>query len=542
MRIEKIGDLYHASDVGSDEHARLEAAGWRWHSRLCVWRTLKIERVVAFTDACDPAIREGVAAVRDNVVLSIAASASTDAPEGLSVPCPVGLAYRDYQLAGIQYALQHTDCLIGDDMRLGKTVQALGVCNYTKAKRILVVCPATLKINWLREMEKWLVHANSTSIISGRKVPLDTNNYIINYDILHNHAGFLKAHEWDVIIFDESHKLRGPASRRTKLSIGNGTKKWPGLPAARRLFLSGTQLYTRPRDLWTMCMTCDPDGLGRGKWRFLHRYCNAYQDQFGRMNTDGSKNEEELQRLMREAFMIRRTKEQVSDELPPVHQMIPLDRVGVEKLLREEQKLLSENSSRVSSFVGDLAAKGALDGWLTPLAEEDAVCIEGIGHYATIRRELGLKKVGKVCDFVGTLLESVQKIVIFAHHRDVVTELAAHFPNSVRVMGGMTANKKQEAVDKFQDDPECRVFVGNILSAGEGISLAAANVAVFAEISGVASEMDQAERRLALLEKTEQNLIYYCVNEGSLDEQLVKVLKDRRETFQKAMNVERIVS
>lgn len=106
----------------------------------------------------------------------------------------------------------------------------------------------------------------------------------------------------------------------------------------------------------------------------------------------------------------------------------------------------------------------------------------------------------------------------------------------------MNAKQKQAAVDKFQDDPECRVFVGNILSAGEGISLAAANVAVFAEISGVASEMDQAERRLALLEKTEQNLIYYCVNEGSLDERLVEVLKARRDTFQKAMNLERIVS
>jgi SWI/SNF-related matrix-associated actin-dependent regulator 1 of chromatin subfamily A len=507
-----------------------------------VWRTLKIERVAAFTDACDPAIREDVVKAKDDVVLSIAASASTVAPEGLSVPCPVGLAYRDYQLAGIQYALAHPHCLIGDDMRLGKTVQALGVCNYLDAKRVLVVCPATLKINWLREMEKWLVGPHSTSIINGRAVPLDTNHYVINYDILHNHMGFLKSQEWDVIIYDESHKLRGPKSRRTKLTLGNGTKKWPGLHAARRLFLSGTQLYTRPRDLWTMCMTCDPDGLGRGFWRFLYRYCDAYTDHFGRVNTDGAKNEEELQRLMREAFMIRRTKEQVSDELPPVHQVIPLDRVGVEKLLKAEHKVLSQNTGRIASIVGSLACDNALDGWLTPQSESDSTLVEEVGHYATIRRELGLKKVSKVTQFVDTLLESVHKIVIFAHHRDVVTELAAHFPNSVRVMGGMTAVKKQEAVDKFQDDPECRVFVGNILSAGEGISLAAANVAVFAEISGVASEMDQAERRLALIEKTEQNLIYYCVNEGSLDEQLVKALKTRRETFQKAMNGERIVS
>lgn len=542
MQIEKVGDLYRATATSPEDHTRLEAAGWRWHSRLCVWRTQKIERVITFTDACHPTIRDDVAQLRDNVISSVADSASVDAPDGLDVPCPTGLTYRGYQLAGIKYALKHNDCLIGDDMRLGKTVQALGVCNYVKAKRILVVCPATLKINWLREMERWLVAPHSTAIINGRKTPLDADCYVINYDILHNHLELLRGVEWDAIIFDESHKLRGPKSRRTKLSIGDGTKRARPLRAKRRLFLSGTQLYTRPRDLWTVCMACDPDGLGQSFWRFVHRYCNAHTDHFGHLNTDGARNEEELQRLMREGFMIRRTKEQVSDELPPVYQMVPVDRIGVEKLLKQEHQIVSQNRSRAVSLVGDLASDDALDGWLTPLEESDEPLVEEVGHYATIRRELGLKKVSKVCDFVNELLESVQKVVIFAHHRDVVDELSDSFPGSVKVMGGMTAAKKQAAVDKFQDDPECRVFVGNVASAGEGISLAAANVAVFAEISGVASEMDQAERRLALLEKVEQNLIYYVVNEGSLDERLVQVLKERRETFQKAMNLERIVS
>ena len=539
MFITKTKTVYRAINPGVEDNPRLEALGWKWFKPTMEWRTMTQRRVLPVRQYADETCRQELEEAHNVFAGSLSDSHTIDAPEGFEVPAPDGLTYRPYQLAGIKYAHDHPDCLIGDDMRLGKTVQALGLCNLVGARTILVVPPATLKINWAREMCKWLLQPLDISICDGKKRAPKADAYICNYDILHHHIDFFRSVEWDVIIFDESHKLRGKDSRRTRLSLGNGGKQKP-IPAKRRLFLSGTQLYTRPRDLWTMCMACDEDGLGKNWFSFVHKYCNAYTDSFGRLNTDGAKNEKELQATMRQRFMIRRTRDQVSKELPATLQVIPLDRKGSEALLKKEKKIASANKGRLDKLVGDLADLDVLNDWLADIDDTEADFIEEAGHYATVRRELGVKKIEKIKNFVDEVLENEEKVVVFAYHREVVEELAKKYPGSAKVIGGMSAQKKQEAVDRFTEEADCRVFVGNMAAAGEGISLAAANVAVFGEVSGIAAEMDQAERRIALLEKTGQDTIYYLVNEGSLDEKLVQTLKERRETFRDAMNIERI--
>lgn len=542
----KFENIYRASKCSSADHAVLENLGWTWFGRAMEWRTKDIRRVVPVLEFTVGEARSRVQEAGDLIHGRVAASASITAPDGFTCPAPDGLEYRPYQLAGIKYMYETPDVLLGDDMRLGKTVQTIGLINKVQARKILIVPPATLKINWARELCKWLVEGLTISICQGKKIgDPDADVIICNYDIVHNFIDvFHERAPWDVLVCDESHRLRTDSSRRTKLILG--TKGHRAISAKRRVFLSGTQLYTRPRDLWTICNSCDPQGLGANWWKFVHRYCDAKKNFFGHLETDGASNCEELQEFMRQRFMIRRTMDQVSDTIKAIPQTIPLSRAGAEKLLKQEKELVARHTKKITGKLGvnrdelqDFLA-GYLDD--SDVKEQADFAEEEEQHYATVRRELGIKKIPQVVDFVKELLDAQEKIVVFGHHRDVVTGLHEKFPGSAILIGGMTGDKKQAEVDRFTNDPNCRVIVGNMLSAGEGISLAVSSVAVFAELSGIAAEVDQAERRIELVDKKIPGLIYYLAMEGSLDERLAHILTKRRDVFQRTMNVKRITN
>ena len=197
----------------------VKAAGFRWDPAAKVWWTTdeakaaKISRpdVVAAINA------ERMEAARA-AQAAIEASRATDSDR--DIPAPAGLAYLPYQRGGIAYAMERDGVLIGDEMGLGKTPQSIGVINCDpNAKRALVICPASLKLNWLKELKRWLVRPMTIGVAEGNSFP-NTNVVIINYDIVARHRAKIDAIEWDCLIVDECHYLKNPKAQRTKAILG----------------------------------------------------------------------------------------------------------------------------------------------------------------------------------------------------------------------------------------------------------------------------------------------------------------------------------
>lgn len=507
----------------------LKSLGWRFLNSLQQWTTTDITKVVPVIEHCDKSTAATVDAWLNARTAAVAASMAAGAD--IEVPAPQGLAYRNYQKAGIAFMRARKYSLNADAPRLGKTIQSLGLVNsYNRPARVLVICPANAKINWCREAKRWLVHQGTIGYCEGDENP-DTDFLAINFQILGRHLNSIGSRQWDFIFVDEAHFLGNPKSQRTQQVMSLDAE-------LHMVFLTGTPVYTRPIQLWPMLQRLDHQGLGSNFWRYVKRYCNAERDENGRWKYDSSSNEEELQFKLRERFMIRREKSDVSAELPTSRITVALPKTGLDRLLKKEKDLVSKN-------LGDLMdrLKGEMtDAEWTELAKFDGRDDLFTGPVASVRRDIALAKVPMVTEFVEELLLSERKVVVFTHHRDVTQALSAAFtPYGVAtVIGGISSAKREAERIRFQEDPACRVFVGNITAAGSAIELSAADVIVFAELSWVPSEIDQAEERIWLPTKTVPLTIYRLVIEDSVESVIAAVLEARQESITRMMTAKHI--
>jgi SWI/SNF-related matrix-associated actin-dependent regulator 1 of chromatin subfamily A len=530
---------------GFRDPAPFHKKGWVFRSVLNGWMTTNIENVLPLFDYCVAEAAARVGALRTQRIEAIADSIAVDVDEDF--PAPPGLKYRPYQKAGIAYMLERLragrDVLNADVMRLGKTVQSMGVINSLTPQRVLVICPANAKSVWRDHMRDWLIEPRTVGVAEGNNLP-NTEYTIINYDIISRHLEALKSVVWDLIILDESKALKNPGSKRTKniLDSSGRSRRIPSemIPARLgRIFLDGTPVYTRIIDLWPVVQRCDPQGLGSNYWNFIRRYCGA--NELNDWDTSGAINLEELQRKLRSTFMIRREKHHVGKEVEPFRQVISLPKAGLKTLLDAEARVVAENIDSLmkldQSGVLDASVVDEILGrFVTNEGDEALSVIEASGALATVRRELAIAKLPMCIDWITNLLQSEEKVVVFAHHRDVVAALHEAFPGSARVWGGMTTKKRDAEVAKFKTDPECRVFVGNIMSAGQAISLSVADVVVFCELSWIPAEMDQAEERIWTTEKQYPLSVYWLTVEDSLDYIMSAVLMQRQKDIRRTVS------
>jgi SWI/SNF-related matrix-associated actin-dependent regulator 1 of chromatin subfamily A len=477
-----------------------------------------------------------------SIVASHATDAAIDIP--LSDACrALGLDYLPYQRAGIAYAAPRTNTLIGDEMGLGKTIQGAGLINALPSiRKVLVVCPASLKINWDRELRRWLARPMSIGVANGGWPAADV--VIVNYDVLRKFDAQIKAADWDLAIFDECHYVKNSKAQRTQAIFGKWdpqTKAWKVAPirASRRLFLTGTPILNRPKELWTIVHALDRPGLG-ANWRTFHvRYCAGHQTRHG-WDIDGASNLPELNSKLRAAFMVRRLKAEVLTELPAKRrQVIVLEPSKKARALIERQNALAERVTKAKEAIAASRASEdpqAFDAAVAVLEDASGAAFE---EMSLLRHEIALAKLPQVIEHVRDALDgSEDKIIVFAHHRDVVEALTKEFSDvgAVRLMGGDTQADKQAAVDRFQADPNCRVFVGSIKAAGVGITLTAATHVVFAEQDWTPGWNQQAEDRAHRIGQRGSVLIQYVVLDGSLDAHIAQVNVDKAAIADKALD------
>jgi SWI/SNF-related matrix-associated actin-dependent regulator 1 of chromatin subfamily A len=439
----------------------------------------------------------------------------------IEIPCPDGCEFRPFQKAGVNYilrAFKNNGVLLGDEMGTGKSIQAIGVINsIPEISRVLLICPMTLKANWERELRKWLIRKMSIGHANANFFP-KTDIVIIHYNVVHKFP-IASTNYWDLLIVDECHRAKSAKARQTKAIVGykptrkesaKGMLPSSGIPAVRKLFLSGTPFENKPAELWPIVSYIAPT-LFSSKSAFEKRYCGACSNGYG-WQADGATNSEELGRVLRGTCLIRRLKCDVLSELPPKQRIVvEMETEGLEHVINQEQRAWKQNQPELEDAEVTLElAKASEDqdafkNAVSALRNKTALIFTEI---AKVRHATALAKTPAMIEMLKEELEEVSKIVVFAHHTDCLRMAHASFPNeSVLVTGDTPQLDRDKFVQQFQNDPSCRLFFGSIRATGEGITLTASSNVIFFENDWTASKMAQCSDRCFV-----KNTLVWCLN------------------------------
>ena len=427
----------------------------------------------------------------------------------------------DYQTLGVDFLAPAKTALLNWEPGCGKTPVAVCSWEWAEADEVVVLCPAVAKENWRREIRRWGDKNREVVVLTSRskRVPArGTARRVIvaNYDLLTGVSPAwksLKALAPDVLVLDEAHFLKNVAAIRTKRVLGRD-----GLaPVSKRVWcLTGTpapnhygELYPMIRALYPQAITRN-DGYVLSQWAFEDAYCRVSVTPWGR-KVQGSKNGKDLAEKLK-GFMSTVKKTDVLTDLPPLlFDILPVS----------PDEIPAESRAEVAAAYEALQA--VLDS--NPNADAlDAVNSAGLA-LASERRAIGLAKIQFVAKLIKDELDanSQAKRVIFAVHKSIIEGLTAALKayNPVVIDGGVSAQQRTTAVDRFQNDPACRVFIGNITAAGTAISLTASKDVVFAESSWVPSDNYQAACRCHRVGQRDAVLARMVCLSGTVDERVL---------------------
>jgi superfamily II DNA or RNA helicase len=407
---------------------------------------------------------------------------------------------RPFQRAGVAYALEARRTFIADEMGLGKTLQALATCQAADAFPALIVCPASLRLNWQREARKWLP-GRSTAVLSGKRpiaVPR-ADIVIINYDILAAWQELLLRTAWQAVVYDESHMLKSSSAARTKAAKAIAK----GRPVV--LCLSGTPLVNRPAELITqlqiMNRLTDLGGWGY----FAKRFCRGFKGRFG-WDLSGSANLDELNEKLRRICYVRRLKRDVLTELPPkVRVEVPVEidnRDEYMQAARDVKRWLQDQVDKDQEFLESIAHLSAAEqakarGVRRSDVDAKARKAEELVRINALKRLAARGKLAAAKQWIADFLESGEKLIVFVHHIDIAKALAGEFKAPI-IIGETAMETRQAAVDRFQNDPTCNVIVLNLAAGGVGLTLTAASNVAFVELGWTPGGLDQCEDRCVL--------------------------------------------
>ena len=442
-----------------------------------------------------------------------------------------------YQRAGVEYASKARRSFIADEMGLGKTIQAIATLEYSSTDSevypAVVVCPPSLVLNWKSEWNRWLPHRRVAVVTNRRELP-EPRSYdvlVVGYSNISHWEKQLLAH--NSYVFDESHYAKSPTAQRTKSAI-KMAKSAPKHGIV--LCLTGTPVTNRPAEYASQL-----DIIGKlkefgGLWGFYRRYCSAFQDRFGQWNISGHSHLDELNDRLRGTCYIRRTKSQVLTELPPVIHS-PLVVEGTEAGLNEYRKAEQD----IIKYITDRAKEIAIELGESPysaavVARIKAESNEHLVKLSVLRRLAAKAKMPMVEEWVQSRIDDGKKVVIAAHHRDVVDELARKFGN-LRIQGGMSVEEVEAQKARFQSEPveTAPVIVLSIQAAKTGHTLTAAQDILFVELPYTPADLDQTYSRLHRIGQTGSVTTTYMLVNGTIDEEIYALIEKKRKVVNAAV-------
>jgi superfamily II DNA or RNA helicase len=478
-----------------------------WNPKPKHWTAILCLQTLDFADkwglTVDDDIRTQVVEDAKKSALLLERSSSTDAD--IEIPSLNG-KLMPYQRAGVQYvSTVGGRCLIADQMGLGKTVEAIAALEHLDAFPAIIVCPASLKENWKREINKWLPH-RTVNVVDGKGAIMSVDVNVVNYDIVSRFVEPLRHLKPMGLVLDESHYVKTGKTKRT-VAVKDIAKAVPR--SGTVLLLSGTPITNRPEELVSQLEILGTISKFGGKWTFLKRYAGAHHNGFG-WDTKGASNLQELNVKLRQVCYLRRTKDEVLTELPPkTRSVIHVEPSGkgytdYKKAEKDLIAFLKENGYRGSDSAEHLRRTGVL------------------------KRLAADAKMDAVTEWIDSFLESCdRKLIVFAHHVAIVDALAAKY-GGLRVSGRDSLADRQIAVDKFQNDPEYRVIVLNLQAGGVGLTLTAASDVCFVEQGWTPGEHDQAEDRAHRLGQKGNVQAWYLLGANTIDEDIYDLVDAKR--------------
>jgi SWI/SNF-related matrix-associated actin-dependent regulator 1 of chromatin subfamily A len=412
-----------------------------------------------------------------------------------------------HQKEAIQKLVENKKFILADDMGLGKTTSTIIASLEAGSKKVLIICPATLKINWKREIENY--SDKSVYIAEGKNFSTDSDFVIINYDIIKNFHDPKKKDEsqillsnFDLVIIDEAHYIKNAQAQRTKLIndiVKNVDRLW---------LLTGTPMTSRPIDYFNLLSLVDSP-VAKNWMAYVIRYCEGYQFKAGPRkvwNVMGASNLEEL-RDRTVGLTLRRLKENVLD-LP--------DKIITPVYLRLKSKQYE-------------AVMGEYYDWYDKNPDESKSLTVQFSKLTKVRQIIADEKIAQTIEIAENIIEQDKKVIIFCNFTDSLNKITEHFgKTAVKLDGSMSKAERQFSVDQFQENPKVKVFVGNIKAAGVGITLTAAEAVVMNDLSFLPSDHAQAEDRAYRYGQKNNVLVYYPIFDNTIEGIIYDILNNKK--------------
>lgn len=455
---------------------------------------------------------------KENIKLKLSRALDS---ESVSIPLPKGKELLKFQKVLIPYSLLAPNVLLADPPGVGKTIQEIAYYNHRKPKKVLILAPASLLFNWLKELREWSLDYERIEIFSPKtfdpKNPPDV--LLVSYAYLSSVEAVKKLNawgKWEHVTFDEIHYLKDPKSKRTKYAFAkNGIlKNGPTIHA-----LSGTPLVNRPIDLWPVIRNLCPESIGHmTKFEYGLKFCGGKKLPWG-WDFNGASNLPLLGQCLRSHFMIRRLKNDVLPQLP--------ERYPPRLVYATPNGPAKDALKRIEPYDESILKVRAT----SPEFQE----------ISKARHDLGLSKVPFAVEYLSELVRCGQdKILVFAHHRDVIKELEIGFQvNKIpceTFTGGLSAVEKNKRVDDFQsNEKKTKILIVSLTAGNVGLTLTASDYVCFVEYSWVPAENEQAIDRVHRIGQTRAVVVDYIVFEKSLDERILRKGFKKQATINQTM-------
>ena len=446
-----------------------------------------------------------------------------DIPElpDLTVPHNLKIQPYPYQLKGIARGLELKRFMNCDEPGLGKTLQSIATINLADAFPCLVICPSSLKINWLREWEKF---TDKKAMILTDKVR-DTwtfffqtgmhQVFIVNYESLKKYfvQRIKKAEGWTLrdvefrnsinlfksVIIDESHRCKSASTQQAKFCKGICTgKEWV-------IELTGTPVVNRPKDLIPQLAILNRMEDFGGYKPFVNRYCSGQRE---------ASNLKELNFNLWKYCMFRREKSLVLTDLPDKIRQVNTCEITNRKEYMDAERDLIMYLQKYKDADDDKIEK-ALRG-------------EVMVKIGLLRNISARGKVRDVIEFVKDFRENGKKIILFCSLHEVVDQLKRYFPTAVSVTGRESPDEKQRAVDAFQNNPKADIIICSIKAAGVGLTLTASSNVAFVEFPWTYADCCQCEDRAHRIGQKDSVTCYYFLGRRTIDEKVYRIIQEKK--------------
>ncbi len=420
----------------------------------------------------------------------------------------------EHQKLAIEQLAGSKRYILADDMGLGKTTSTIIAALETGAKKILIICPATLKINWQREIENY--SDRSIYISEGKHFSTEHDFVIVNYDILKNfydlkdkENSLITKSNFDLIIIDEAHYIQNAQAQRTKLINSFSTK------VDRLWLLTGTPMTSRPMNYFNLLSLIESP-VAQNWMAYAIRYCQGYQFTAGKRkiwNVSGASNLEELRdRTSRQ--VLRRLKTEVLD-LP--------DKIITPVYLRLKSK---EYETEVGEYYN----------WYENKKEESKSLTIQFSRLMKVRQIIAEEKIKYTIELAQNIIDQDKKVIIFTNFTDTLKKIHEHFgKQSVYLDGSCSKPQRQYAVDQFQENDKIKVFVGNLKAAGVGITLTAGEACIMNDLSFVPSDHSQAEDRSYRYGQKNTVSVYYPIFDNTIEGIIYDMLNNKKNVFETVM-------